>query len=102
MIVSQQRDVMLSAGAAAVGINMTFLMPYMLLARGWDRDFRSLTIFDLCTGMFIPFLAGGKAVERCESKGDDGQVFKFHSILWFGVVVRILGLRSVQPVAGAS
>ncbi|MEM8679947.1 MAG: hypothetical protein AAGF97_11390, partial [Planctomycetota bacterium] len=56
LIVSQQRDVMLSAGAAAVGINMTFLMPYMLLARGWDRDFRSLTIFDLCTGMFIPFV----------------------------------------------
>ena len=55
-IVSQQRDVMLSAGAAAVGINMTFLMPYMLLARGWDRDFRELTIFDLCTGMFIPFV----------------------------------------------
>lgn len=56
VIVSQQRDVMLSAGAAAVGINMTFLMPYMLLARGWDREYRGLTIFDLCTGMFIPFV----------------------------------------------
>jgi hypothetical protein len=55
-IVSQQRDVMLSAGAAAVGINMTFLMPYTLLARAWDREFRGLTIFDLCTGMFIPFV----------------------------------------------
>jgi hypothetical protein len=55
-IVSQQRDVMLSAGAAAVGINMTFLMPYTLLARGWDREFRGLTIFDLGTGMFIPFV----------------------------------------------
>ena len=55
-IVSQQRDVMLSAGAAAVGINMTFLMPLILLARGWDKEYRELTIFDLCTGMFIPFV----------------------------------------------
>ena len=56
LIVSQQRDVMLSAGAAAVGINMTFLLPYSLLSRGWDRAFRGLTIFDLSTGTFIPFV----------------------------------------------
>ena len=56
LIVSQQRDVMLSAGAAAVGINMTFLLPYNLLSRGWDKDFRGLTIFDMSTGTFIPFV----------------------------------------------
>ena len=55
-IVSEQRDVMITAAAVAVGINMTFLMPYALLKRGWDRDFRGLAIFDLSTGMFIPFL----------------------------------------------
>lgn len=55
-IVNEQRDVMLSAGAAAVGINMTFLLPYNLLSRGWNRDFRGLSIFDLCTGTFIPFI----------------------------------------------
>ncbi|MEO1497059.1 MAG: hypothetical protein AAFV43_07915 [Planctomycetota bacterium] len=56
LIVSEQRDVMLAAGAAAVGINMTFLLPYALLSRGWDKPFRGLTIFDLCTGTFIPFV----------------------------------------------
>ena len=56
LIVSEQRDVMLSAGAAAVGINMTFLLPYSLLSRGWDKPFRGLTIFDLSTGTFIPFV----------------------------------------------
>lgn len=56
LIVSEQRDVMLSAGAAAVGINMTFLLPYALLSRGWDKPFRGMTIFDLCTGTFIPFV----------------------------------------------
>jgi len=55
-IVSQQRDIMLGAGAAAVGINMTFLLPYNLLSSGWNKDFRGLTIFDISTGMFIPFV----------------------------------------------
>lgn len=55
-IVSQQRDVMITAAATAVGINMTFLLPYSMLKRGWDRNFRGIAIFDLSTGMFIPFV----------------------------------------------
>jgi len=55
-IVSQQRDIMLAAGATAVGINMTFLLPYNLLSSGWNKDFRGLSIFDMFTGMFIPFV----------------------------------------------
>ncbi len=56
MIVAQQRDVVISAAAMAVGINMTFLFHYSMLKKGWDKDFRSLSIFDLSTGLFIPFL----------------------------------------------
>lgn len=56
MIVGQQRDVMIGAAATAVGINMTFLLPYSMLRKGWDRDFRGLAIFDLSTGLFIPFM----------------------------------------------
>jgi Mn2+/Fe2+ NRAMP family transporter len=55
-IVSAQRDVMISAAATAVGINMTFLLPYSMLRKGWDRHFRGLAIFDLSTGLFIPFV----------------------------------------------
>ncbi len=55
-ILSMQRDVMIAAAAAAVGINMTFLLPYSMLARGWDKHFRGLAIFDLSTGMVIPFV----------------------------------------------
>ncbi len=54
-IVSQQRDVMISAAATAVGINMTFLLPYSLMRRGWTKEFRGLLRFDLATGMLIPF-----------------------------------------------
>ncbi len=56
MLVSQQRDVMISAAATAVGINMTFLLPYSMLRKGWDKEFRGLAIFDLSTGLFIPFI----------------------------------------------
>jgi len=53
---------MITAVSAAVGINMTFLMPYSLLKRGWNRDFRGLAIFDLSFGMFIPFVLATSCV----------------------------------------
>lgn len=56
MVVDQQRDVMISAAATAVGINMTFMLPYSMLRKGWDKHFRGLAIFDLSTGLFIPFI----------------------------------------------
>ena len=56
-VVRMQSGVMIAAAATAVGINMTFLMPYSLLKRGWDRTFRGLSRFDLATGMAIPYVA---------------------------------------------
>lgn len=44
-----------STFAAAVGINMLFLYPYSLLARGWGREHRGLARFDLVTGMLLPY-----------------------------------------------
>jgi len=68
-IVTQQRYVMIAATAAAVGINMTFLLPYSMLRKGWDKDFRGLAIFDLSTGLFIPFiLATGFVVVASASR----------------------------------
>jgi len=46
----------MSAFGAAVGINMTFLYPYSLLARHWGREHRGLSRFDLISGMFVPFV----------------------------------------------
>ena len=62
LIVRDQRDVMISAAATAVGINMTFLLPYSMIRRGWDKDFRGLAVFDLSTGMFIPFVLATSCV----------------------------------------
>ena len=53
---NSRRTSVIAAAAAAVGINMTFLLPYSMLARGWDRTFRGLARWDLITGMAIPFV----------------------------------------------
>ncbi len=55
-VITQQRATIIGAAATAVGINMTFLMPYTLLHRGWDKPFRGLARFDLGTGMAIPYI----------------------------------------------
>jgi len=51
---------------AAVGVNMTFLYPYTILARGWGKDHRRLKNFDLGVTMFLPFvLATGLVTIAC-------------------------------------
>lgn len=62
LFVSEQRDRMVAAAATAVGINMTFLLPYSMLKRGWDKDFTGLATFDLSTSLFIPFLLATSCV----------------------------------------
>ena len=61
-ILHAQRERMIAAAATAVGINMTFLLPYSMLRKGWDRAFRGLAAFDLSTGLFIPFLVATSCV----------------------------------------
>ncbi len=46
----------LGAIGAAVGINMTFLFPYSLLAKGWGKSHRKLMRWDLVMSMFFPFV----------------------------------------------
>ena len=62
VVLGTQRDTMVTAAATAVGINMTFLLPYTMLKRGWDRDFRGLAVFDLSTGLFLPFVLATSCV----------------------------------------
>ncbi len=53
---AKQRTVLVAAASAAVGINMTFMLPYSMRARGWGKSHRGLATFDLATGMVIPFI----------------------------------------------
>ncbi len=61
-IVSMQRDVMIAAAATAVGINMTFFMPFVLLNRKWGREHRGLAKFDLWTALLIPYVIATSCV----------------------------------------
>jgi len=46
----------IAAFGTAVGINMTFLLPYSILKRNWGKRHRGLAIFDLSLGLIIPFV----------------------------------------------
>ncbi len=61
-IISLQKDVMIAAAATAVGINMTFFMPFVLLSRKWGREHRGLAKFDLWTALLIPYVVATSCV----------------------------------------
>ena len=61
-ITDQQRDVTFAAFGSAVGINMTFLLPYTLLKKRWGKKHRGLSITDLSIGLFIPFFLATSCV----------------------------------------
>jgi len=93
MIVDMQRDVMISAFATAVGINMTFLLPYSMLAKGWRRNARGLAIFDLSTGLFVPFILATGCVVIASAT-------QFHAKYHPGLVgepYRVAGTKPATP-----
>jgi Mn2+/Fe2+ NRAMP family transporter len=55
-IAGTQKDKIIAAFGTAVGINMTFLLPYSMLKKGWGKAHRGLAIFDLSTALIIPFM----------------------------------------------
>jgi len=50
-----QKSKIFAAFGTAVGINMTFLLPYTLLKKKWGAKHRGLSITDLSIGLFVPF-----------------------------------------------
>ena len=55
-VVNNQRDVIIGAFGTAVGINMTFLLPYTLLSKGWSAKEKDLSRYDMGFGLLIPFI----------------------------------------------
>lgn len=53
---AQGITLVLGAIGASVGINMTFLYPYSLLAKGWGKHHKGLARTDLVVSMFLPFV----------------------------------------------
>ena len=76
-ILHSQRDRMVAAAATAVGINMTFLLPYSMLRKGWGKEHRGLASFDLSIGLFMPFFLATTCVmiasaSQFHTKFDEG------------------------------
>ena len=46
----------MAALGTAVGINMTFVYGYTLLRRGWAREHRELSRYDIVLGLVIPYI----------------------------------------------
>lgn len=57
-----QKDRIITAFATAVGINMTFLLPYSMLRKGWGKKHRGLAIYDLSIGLIVPFVLATSCV----------------------------------------
>lgn len=55
-LVDAQRLRIIGAASAAVGINMTFVLPFTLLRQNWGRGHRRFAIVDLAVGMIVPFV----------------------------------------------
>lgn len=61
-ISDSQRNIIIGAFGTAVGINMTFLLPYSLMKKKWNKTHRELARFDLALGLFIPFILGASCL----------------------------------------
>lgn len=55
-IAETQKKNIITAFATAVGINMTFLLPYSMLRKKWGKAHRGLAIFDLAIGLIVPYV----------------------------------------------
>ena len=61
-IATSQRNIIIGAFGTAVGINMTFLLPYTLTKKKWNKSHRELSRYDLALGLFIPFILGASCL----------------------------------------
>ncbi len=55
IVTADHAGIMIAAFGTAVGINMTFLLPYSMMKRRWGKRHRGMAIFDLALGLIIPF-----------------------------------------------
>ncbi len=72
-IARTQKDKIITAFATAVGINMTFLLPYSMLRKGWGSDHRGLAIFDLSIGLIVPYVLATGCVVIASASQFHGQ-----------------------------
>ncbi len=112
MIGGLQKDKIIAAFGTAVGINMTFLLPYSMLRKGWGREHRGLARFDLSTCLIIPFMiATGCIVIAAASQfhaksadilNEDGTVIAGKEASFNGVADKFVKVQYADAIAAVS
>jgi Mn2+/Fe2+ NRAMP family transporter len=85
-LLGRQRDIAVTAVAATIGINATFLFAYSIRSKGWGKEFRNFVKFDLFTGMALPFIIVVSSVVIAGA-------FQFHGVPQPGLVDGDPGVR---------
>jgi Mn2+/Fe2+ NRAMP family transporter len=109
LIAGDQRDIIIAAFGTAVGINMTFLLPYSMLRKGWTPEHRGLAMTDLGIGLFVPFFLATSciviaAASQFHGKTDDiiaadGTVIAAKAGSFAGVADRFVKVRFADEIA---
>jgi Mn2+/Fe2+ NRAMP family transporter len=94
-IVSTQKDKIFAAFATAVGINMTFLLPYTLLKKKWGSKHRGLSITDLSIGLFVPFFLATACVVIASASSFHGKTGDVKPEATYGTLAK---MESVQAL----
>jgi hypothetical protein len=94
-VLANQRDVIIAAASAAVGINMTFLLPFSMRAKGWGKSYRCLALFDLSTGMVVPFVIATSCIVIASGTLFHGKPFE-------GVLVDTDGTLAISQDPGVA
>lgn len=92
-------EVAMSGLAAAVGINMVFLYPHSLRARGWGGAQLGLARFDLLIGMVLPFAIATSLLVIATANVLHGSGEALDQKAAIAVTARVLG-DVIGPVSG--
>jgi hypothetical protein len=97
----QGMTIVIGALGAAVGINMVFLYPYSLMKKKWDRNFEGAAIFDLITGMAIPFIFASSFMIIATANTIGAQGIEAKSLMSVvSILQEIVGLKLSALVLG--
>ncbi len=109
-VASVQKDKVIAAFGTAVGINMTFLLPYSMLRKGWGKNHRGLAIFDLGTGLVIPFVIATACIviaaasqfhgKTADILNEDGSIIAGKEASFAGVADKFIAKRYAADLEG--
>ncbi len=103
-ISNSQRNIIIGAFGTAVGINMTFLLPYSLKKKKWDKTHRELARYDLILGLLIPFILGASCLIistasqfHAKKNGIIGEV-AYHNVLDKRLTAEFPDFKNLPPI----